>query len=360
MKAAPRLGAGLDEHGLLERRQSMRSALEALGTHGDARAAARRDARRGGGDERGARRGERPTSSLARVRAETGLTVRVLDGEDEARLSFRSALAHFDLGVGRAVVMDIGGGSLELALSADGLLERLDLAALRRHPAHRAVTSRDGSTPKALEAAAARGARGPSRRASRVRDWRGAQVIGSGGTFTNLGGDPSRAAGHARPRATCTAPRAARRARAHPRHAAAMSPGERATVPGLNPERADIIVAGLAVAAEVLARLESRELIVSRYGIREGLLLETARVAPTLADPRRGARALGARVRRALSLRGAARATGADARAAAVRRDRRAARLHAGRTGRSSPTPRCCTTSATTSTTTSTTSTRTT
>ena len=46
-----------------------------------------------------------------------------------------------------------------------------------------------------------------------------------------------------------------------------MTPDERREVPGLNPERADIIVAGVAVAAEVLRRLESRELVVSCYGI---------------------------------------------------------------------------------------------
>jgi len=63
-----------------------------------------------------------------------------------------------------------------------------------------------------------------------------------------------------------------------------MSPDQRAAVPGLNPGRADIIVAGFAVAAEVLHRLESKELIVSAYGIREGLLLETARVVPTFSD----------------------------------------------------------------------------
>jgi exopolyphosphatase/guanosine-5'-triphosphate,3'-diphosphate pyrophosphatase len=66
---------------------------------------------------------------------------------------------------------------------------------------------------------------------------------------------------------------------------AAMAPDERRQVPGLNAERADIIVAGLAVAAEVLRRLDARDIVVSRYGIREGLLLEAARVAPTVADP---------------------------------------------------------------------------
>jgi exopolyphosphatase/guanosine-5'-triphosphate,3'-diphosphate pyrophosphatase len=46
---------------------------------------------------------------VARVRQEAGLQIRVIGGEDEARLSYLSALAHFDLGAGRTVVMDIGG-----------------------------------------------------------------------------------------------------------------------------------------------------------------------------------------------------------------------------------------------------------
>ena len=66
---------------------------------------------------------------------------------------------------------------------------------------------------------------------------------------------------------------------------APMSPTQRATVAGLNPARADIIVAGLAVAAEVLRVFDARELHVSSYGIREGLLLEAARVEPRAADP---------------------------------------------------------------------------
>jgi exopolyphosphatase/guanosine-5'-triphosphate,3'-diphosphate pyrophosphatase len=64
-----------------------------------------------------------------------------------------------------------------------------------------------------------------------------------------------------------------------------MSPGERQGVAGLNPARADIIVAGLAVIAEVVSRLDARELVVSAYGIREGVLLQAARVTPVVADP---------------------------------------------------------------------------
>jgi exopolyphosphatase/guanosine-5'-triphosphate,3'-diphosphate pyrophosphatase len=80
-----------------------------------------------------------------------------------------------------------------------------------------------------------------------------------------------------------------------------MSPAERLKVPGLNKERADIILAGLCVAAEVLGRVDSRALVVSRYGIREGIVLDAARVAPVAADPgearERSIRELGERCR---------------------------------------------------------------
>jgi exopolyphosphatase/guanosine-5'-triphosphate,3'-diphosphate pyrophosphatase len=110
-------------------------------------------------------------------------------------------------------------------------------------------------------------------------------MIGSGGTFTNL------ASIHLARRGMLAARNVHETAvpREEVEHIldalATMTPDERREVPGLNPERADIIVAGLAVAAEVLARVEARDLTVSRYGIREGLLLEAARVVPTIADP---------------------------------------------------------------------------
>ena len=47
-------------------------------------------------------------------------------------------------------------------------------------------------------------------------------------------------------------------------------------MPGLNPERADIILAGLAVTAELLDWVRARSLTVSAFGLREGLLLEMA------------------------------------------------------------------------------------
>lgn len=282
MKAAPRLGTGLDASGRLDE-DAMRHALEALQRMATL------------ATQYGASKVEAVATSAVRdagngkqfvdlVRRQTGLRVRVLHGEDEARLAFRSALAHFDLARGRAVVMDIGGGSLELAMSADGLLDRLVSLPFG---AIRMTEQFLGLTPTRKDVRKLRmHVRDDIRKALPLRDWRGAQLICSGGTFTNLAGiylyrqGTSSAAGRVQ---------GTRVPREELEHIIDLvqecSPDERTQVRGLNVGRSDIILAGLVVAAEVMARTESRDLVVSAYGIREGLLLESAQVAPQPADP---------------------------------------------------------------------------
>ncbi|HET6760959.1 MAG TPA: Ppx/GppA phosphatase family protein [Gemmatimonadaceae bacterium] len=280
MKAAPRLGAGLYERGSLSE-IAIQNALTTL-----ARMAAL-------ANQLGVHRTEVVATSAVRdasngeqflklVKAETGLAVKVLHGDDEARLSFRSALAHFDLGVGRAVVMDIGGGSLELALSADGLVERLislPLGALR-------MTEQYLSPPKKKGMRKLRKyVRRELRRNVAARHWHASRIICSGGTFTSLAAIFLARTGieNAKTVHGTVIPRVELEHIIDTLYS--MSVDERQTVPGLNAARADIIVGGLAVAAEVVARLEARELVISAYGIREGILLETAHVTPTPADP---------------------------------------------------------------------------
>jgi exopolyphosphatase / guanosine-5'-triphosphate,3'-diphosphate pyrophosphatase len=55
---------------------------------------------------------------LARLRADTGVDVRVLPGTDEARLVFLAARRWFGWSAGRLLVLDVGGGSLEIACGA--------------------------------------------------------------------------------------------------------------------------------------------------------------------------------------------------------------------------------------------------
>jgi exopolyphosphatase/guanosine-5'-triphosphate,3'-diphosphate pyrophosphatase len=56
---------------------------------------------------------------LRRVREQTGVDLQVLSGEDEARLTFLAVRRWFGWSAGRLLVLDIGGGSLELATGLD-------------------------------------------------------------------------------------------------------------------------------------------------------------------------------------------------------------------------------------------------
>lgn len=280
LKAAPRLGAGIEKTGRLSE-VAIENAVAALSRM--ATLAKQLEAKRVEVIATSAVREAQNGSEFIRlVKVKTGLTVRVLNGEDEARLSFRSALAHFDLAHGRAVVMDIGGGSLELALSADGLVERfisLPLGAIRL--TEKFLRSRNGVEGlRKLR----KHVRSELRESLSARLWHGAQIICSGGTFTNLAGIQLARQGMHSVRTI----HATEVPRIDLEHIVdwlnTMSRSERAGVSGLNAPRADIIVAGLAVAAEVVARLEAKQIVVSAYGIREGILLEAAKVVPAFAD----------------------------------------------------------------------------
>src|SRR6266704_3664622 len=62
---------------------------------------------------------------LARIRERTGAQINVMTGQDEARLSFLAARRWFGWSSGKLLVLDIGGGSLEVA---EGVDEEPDVA----------------------------------------------------------------------------------------------------------------------------------------------------------------------------------------------------------------------------------------
>jgi exopolyphosphatase / guanosine-5'-triphosphate,3'-diphosphate pyrophosphatase len=281
MKAALRLGSGLATQGALEDGAIAR-ALDALNRMTMLARRLRVD-RVDVVATSAVREASNGDAFVTEVKRITGLRVRVLAGEEEARLAFRSALAHFELGAGRVVVMDIGGGSLELALSSDGVVEHLaslPLGALRLTEQFLA-----GGDPRKGLARLRRHVRELVRPHLPVREWRGARLIASGGTFTNLAGI------HLHRQGMMTARGVHGTAIPHVdvertlELLSELTPAERRGLPGLNAGRADIILAGIGAGTEVMARIEARNLEVSAYGIREGLLLEAARVTPTVTDP---------------------------------------------------------------------------
>ena len=277
LKDQPRLARGLSATGLLAP-ESIERAMESLGRM--VQAAERRGASRVALVATAAVRDAGNGAEFAeRVKKEIGIPLEVIDGESEARLAFLSVREHFPITRGRAVVADIGGGSLELVLAVGGLVDRvvsLPFGAVRLTEQYLAGGEDAGDGVGRLRVAVRR----KLRRVVPRGEWAAAKLVGSGGTFTNLarivaarehGSVPTEGVhGTSVPLATLERTL---------EWLAAMSVEERHKVEGLNPERADIIVAGLAVAAEVLEVFDAPKVAVSAFGLREGLLVHLARPA---------------------------------------------------------------------------------
>jgi exopolyphosphatase/guanosine-5'-triphosphate,3'-diphosphate pyrophosphatase len=224
---------------------------------------------------------------VRRVRQELDIPLRIIDAETEAALSYRSVAHHFPLAGERARVADIGGGSLELIGAVDGLVEltlSLPLGAVRLTELYL-----PGDRPPYKEVAAVRPLiRKHIKRELPWREWAGATVIGSGGTFTTLGRIVQGRRGLSPADPVHGVEVTAAEVEQLIDWLASRSSEQRRQVPGLNPARADIILAGLAVTAELLDWIRGRSLTVSAFGLREGLLLEMAGAEEPLArDPLR-------------------------------------------------------------------------
>jgi exopolyphosphatase/guanosine-5'-triphosphate,3'-diphosphate pyrophosphatase len=260
----PRLGAGLSATGRLSE-DAMQRAGASLGRMRDTcrrhevqwlaavATAAVRDALNG-------------AEFVARVRA-LGIPLRVISPETEAALSYRSAAHHFP-GGSCTLVADIGGGSLELIGATNGrvkLSHSLPLGAVRLTEQLLPLAELRDRIRRELDAALP------------AAEWSGAMVIGSGGTFATLASMAlARRGSAARSVHGTTVTRA--EVEQLMLWLAAMPLHQRRQVPGLPPERADIIVAGLAVVLELLEGVEIAGVTVSGFGLRDGVLLEMAGV----------------------------------------------------------------------------------
>ena len=285
VKDQPRLARGLAVTGILDD-VAMARALETLDRMREVceRRGVKRIAAVATSAVRDARNG---ALFLDRVRKRLGLPLRVIDADEEARLSFRSVARHFRLEQGRSVVADIGGGSLELVSAVKGVIQRklsLPWGAVR-------LTERfklDRKDPRDQVDALRAEVRKTLRKTLPPREWAGGTIIGSGGTFTNLARMTVARRTGAVPDAVHGTVVTASEVEQLLEWLIELGPERRRQVAGLSAHRADIIVAGLAVIIELLEQLEAREVAVSAYGLREGLLLEMVgadTAAPATPDP---------------------------------------------------------------------------
>ena len=213
---------------------------------------------------------------LRRLRQDAGLDVRLISGKEEARLIYLGVSSGVNLDGKEAAFIDVGGGSTEV-IAGDHrhyhFLSSLNLGAIRLTslfflPGENGpVTSeRYGLLQRHVRMTAVR-------TLQQMGSYRFHQVFASSGTAENLTDIAARAL-HNRQRQRedvltyrdlkrviemlCALPLEARR-----------------RVPGINPERADIIIAGASIIQTLMQELKFSELrVISDRGLREGLLID--------------------------------------------------------------------------------------
>ncbi len=209
---------------------------------------------------------------LARIAKQTDARIRVLAGEDEARLTFLAARRWFGWSSGRLLVLDIGGGSLEIAAGVDedpDVAVSLPLGAgrltrdwLRSDPP---ASSQARDLRKHVRTEIARTVGGV------MRYGRPDRAVATSKTFRQL----ARIAGAA---PSSDGPYVRRVVRDSDASAAAaklatMTRAERAKLPGVSAGRAPQLAAGTIVADAAMDLFGVAELDVCPWALREGVIL---------------------------------------------------------------------------------------
>ena len=209
---------------------------------------------------------------MARVRDQTGVTLEVLSGVDESRVTFLAVRRWFGWSSGRLLVIDIGGGSLELATGID---EEPDAAISLPLGAGRLTRERlPGDPPSPAETRAVRAYIRTSL-AQQVRPLLTAgnpdRAVGTSKTMRSL----ARIAGAAPRDDGPFVPRALRRADLATivDRLKGLDAAGRASLPGVSTARAHQLLAGALVAEAAMDLLGVDRLDICPWALREGLIL---------------------------------------------------------------------------------------
>jgi len=207
---------------------------------------------------------------VAALRARTGIDIEVISGEEEGRLAFVAAQSGLGLKTGSLVVFDTGGGSSQFSFGHDAIVDErfsVDVGAVRyteRHGLDREVP------PEVLQQALAAIATDLSRLDGRPS---ADALVGMGGAVTNLAAvmhqlaayDPEVVQGSVIERAEIDRQIELYRTR---------DAEARRRIVGLQPDRAEVILAGACIVRTIMDKLGQQRFTVSDRGLRHGVLAE--------------------------------------------------------------------------------------
>ena len=222
---------------------------------------------------------------VKRVRDLADLDVRIISGQEEARLIYLGVVSGVDLPDNkRALFMDIGGGSTELIVGdsqSHAFLDSLKMGAIR-------LTAEGVPDPSKPVSAAAwddlqqrvRSLLAPAARAIGAVGF--SVMYGSSGTAQNLAEIITNAAVTPNPTSLRNYELSLADVQATTKWLCAMTLEQRRRVPGINPERADIIIGGAAILQTVMETVGATAIRISDRGLREGIIVDRLRRIPAV------------------------------------------------------------------------------
>ncbi|MCG7844505.1 MAG: Ppx/GppA family phosphatase [Methanomassiliicoccales archaeon] len=208
---------------------------------------------------------------IDRIKEVTGLELEIISGLEEARLIYLGVSSGHHIGRKTALFMDIGGGSTELVVGDQkdhSYLESLKVGAIRLTTMF--VKKLDGPVSDDMLNKMRKYVKSSLVRSKReIMQSKVGLAFGSSGTVVNLGeiivkfDSGSRAGVIRHPQLKKVIP-----------YLAGMDLSARRKVPGMNPERADIIVAGAVILETIMDEMKLSEIAVSSRSLRDGMLME--------------------------------------------------------------------------------------
>jgi exopolyphosphatase/guanosine-5'-triphosphate,3'-diphosphate pyrophosphatase len=213
-----------------------------------------------------------------RVEAQSGIPLEILSAIEEARLIHLGVASGYPIYDRLACIVDIGGGSTEFIV-ADGerpyLLDSVKLGSLRLYDRY----LRGKSSPRALKQLDAHIKATLEPLMERVRRYRIDDVIGTSGTLMGLAALDIASQGLTMTRThgyTITLDRLEALQK--------QSEAERRRMPGMNPRRADIIVAGNAIIIAALRAMDRTEIVICERALRDGIIVDLVAQDRALAE----------------------------------------------------------------------------
>lgn len=204
------------------------------------------------------------------VQQRAGVKIEVISGEEEGRLAYLAVKAGLGLGAGSLAIFDTGGGSTQFTFGHGSSVDErfsLNLGAVRLTEQYglAGVVSPE-QLQRALKAISAELARIDGRAAPDA-------LVGMGGAITNITAvmhklakyDPDIVQG-----STIELGEVERQIELY----RTRTTEQRRAIVGLQPKRADVILAGACVVKTVMEKLGQKKLSVSDRGLRHGLLID--------------------------------------------------------------------------------------